>query len=100
MHMCASWLEEVRLAGKYAAGHEQPRRWLHAGEVTEQGFAELEREFGEGEVALCIGCAGGTAEKPTGTVVLIRATPENLKKAWFPFDEEELLEAGLAPAEG
>ena len=81
----------------YADGESEPRQWLHAGEVSQKGFAELVAAFGSDEVALCIGCAGGTAENPTGIVALIRATPENLAKAWFDFDGRELVETGLKP---
>ena len=79
----------------YASGHESLRQWLHAGEVSKQGFADLGAEFGPDQVALCAGCAGGTAENPTGIVALVRAMPENIAKAWFEFDECELVEAGL-----
>jgi len=81
----------------YANGEGQPREWLHAGEVSREGFADLLTAFGSDEVALCTGCAGGTAENPTGIVALIRATPENLAKAWFEISEKELVEAGLKP---
>ncbi len=84
----------------YADGEGKPRQWAHAGEISQKGFAELVAAFGSGEVALCIGCAGGTTENPTGIVALIRATPENLAKAWFDLDEEELVEAGLSQRDG
>ena len=85
----------------YAPGHDRKQRqWLHAGEVTEEAFQDLVEAFGEDNVALCIGCAGGNAERPTGIVALIRATPENVARAWYLLDEEELLEVGLSPEEG